>query len=157
MAGSASMASRLATAGIANSRAKAWRLSSERLVAATIFSRSDFAAARASTRAQRPSPTIPTLTISTPIAFPSADCPQSGRVGSKDGRIRACNRPSGRSRHASTNRTRHHHDRYRRHLQRLGTSKYAAGEEELQLLRLDEGTIFRSRDGDRPGQDDLSR
>src|SRR5262249_10137472 len=63
MAGSASMAARSGTAAMPNSRAKAWRLSSVRLVAATIFSDDDSAAARASTLAQRPSPTMPTLII----------------------------------------------------------------------------------------------
>ncbi len=45
-----------------NSCANAARFSGERLYAETIFTLSDFSAARVSTLAQRPSPTMPTFT-----------------------------------------------------------------------------------------------
>jgi len=55
-------------AGTPVSVVKTERFSSERLYPATIFSFSDCAAARVSTRAQRPRPTIPTFTGSMLIA-----------------------------------------------------------------------------------------
>jgi len=61
MEGSARIACMLEAEGIFISLSKASRFSCERLYPATIFSLSDLAAARVSTLAQRPRPTIATL------------------------------------------------------------------------------------------------
>src|SRR5262245_14487666 len=68
--------------GTPNSRWNAWRFSTERLKPATISSLPELLAARVSTRAQRPSPTMPSFTgeVMVPPFYNASFDPQIGEL-----------------------------------------------------------------------------